>query len=86
MTWEEIDLDANLRCVPANRMKTRRQHFAPLAPEMLALLPRTNDRNGIVFVMKTGRPYGAKAMRPHLRKFDSEDRATVHGFRSTFRT
>jgi integrase len=41
--WSEIDLEAKLWTIPADRMKGRRQHRVPLsdrALEILAELPR----------------------------------------------
>jgi integrase len=38
MRWREIDLDAALWTIPAPRMKGKRAHVVPLAPDALALL------------------------------------------------
>ena len=38
MTWSEVDLDAALWTIPASRMKGKRSHEVPLAPDALALL------------------------------------------------
>ena len=37
-TWDEIDLDAALWTVPAERMKARVEHAVPLAPRAVAIL------------------------------------------------
>jgi integrase len=37
-TWNEIDMEAGLWIIPANRMKAKREHRVPLTPEALALL------------------------------------------------
>ena len=37
-TWDEIDLDAVLWTVPAERMKGRVEHAVPLAPRAVAIL------------------------------------------------
>ena len=38
MTWDEIDLDAGVWTIPADRMKNGRPHRVPLTPEAVALL------------------------------------------------
>src|SRR5690606_13311170 len=37
-TWDEIDMDAGLWTIPAERMKADREHVVPLSPQALALL------------------------------------------------
>jgi integrase len=76
--WDEIDIDAKLWTVPANRMKAKKEHRVPLsdrAAEILKGLPRADAR---VFV-RLGRDGLLECLR-QLR-----DEGTVHGFRSTFR-
>lgn len=36
--WEEIDLDASLWTIPAERMRAKREHIVPLSPQALELL------------------------------------------------
>nr|WP_314985636.1 integrase domain-containing protein [uncultured Pantoea sp.] len=36
--WEEINLDLKLWTIPAERMKTKREHIVPLSPQSLELL------------------------------------------------
>lgn len=36
--WEEIDLEAKLWTVPAERMKAKREHIVPLSPQALEIL------------------------------------------------
>ncbi|MEZ2578213.1 integrase domain-containing protein [Buttiauxella ferragutiae] len=36
--WEEIDLDAKLWTIPAERMKAKREHIVPLSPQALDIL------------------------------------------------
>ena len=36
--WEEIDLDAKLWTIPAERMKAKREHIVPLSPQALNIL------------------------------------------------
>ncbi|MGA2488138.1 MAG: hypothetical protein ABSF49_19490 [Roseiarcus sp.] len=40
--WAEFDLDAGLWTIPAERMKARREHRAPLSRRVLAIVrPRS---------------------------------------------
>ena len=36
--WVEIDLDAKLWTIPAERMKAKREHIVPLSPQALDIL------------------------------------------------
>lgn len=36
--WEEIDFDAKLWTIPAERMKAKREHIVPLSPQTLDIL------------------------------------------------
>ena len=36
--WEEIDLDAKLWTIPAERMKAKREHIVPLSPQSIEIL------------------------------------------------
>ncbi|AUQ95611.1 putative phage integrase, catalytic core [Phaeobacter inhibens] len=54
--WEEIDLDAAIWAIPAQRMKMDREHRVPLSPDAKALLealPRFED-NPLVFPAPRG--------------------------------
>jgi integrase len=74
--WSEIDLDARVWTIPAERMKARRQHRVPLSDRAVAILkalPRHDDR--VFKLWRDGMLALLRRMRPGL---------TVHGFRSTF--
>ncbi len=89
-TWDEIDLDAGVWTIPADRMKAGREHRVPLTETAVALLdalPR--DLKGkYVFIGQTngGEPLSNMAMTVLLKRMGRKDGVTVHGFRSTFRT
>ncbi|MBY0136347.1 tyrosine-type recombinase/integrase [Paracoccus yeei] len=54
--WDELDLEAGLWIVPAERMKMEREHRVPLTPDaaaMLKALPRLKD-NPLVFPAARG--------------------------------
>jgi integrase len=85
--WPEIDLDAALWTVPADRMKAGAEHRVPLSPPAVALLRKlaTIRQNDLVFAGQGGeRPLSNMSMAMCLRRMKIA--GTPHGFRSTFRT
>ena len=85
--WSEINLEAGVWTVPANRMKGGRPHRVPLPDRALGILSTlAKVRTGeLVFPStKTGRPLSGMAMTMCLRRMNI-DGVTVHGFRSSFR-
>lgn len=57
MTWDEIDLDAGVWTIPADRMKNGRPHRVPLTPETVALLeslPRMDGTPYAFFAQRGG--------------------------------
>lgn len=88
MTWGEVDLDAALWTVPADRMKAGVEHQVPLSTSALALLrdvkPKRVKPADLVFRGSTGAKLSGMAMAMLLRRMGREG-ITVHGFRSTFR-
>ncbi|MEO8722961.1 MAG: integrase arm-type DNA-binding domain-containing protein [Sphingobium sp.] len=87
-TWGEIDLNAKLWTVPADRMKAGAVHVVPLSVAALALLgnlkPEANpQRSGPIFAIN-GAIRSNMAMAMLLRRM-SYSHVTTHGFRSTFR-
>ena len=91
--WVEIKEVERYWEIPAERMKgrknKRRAHKVPLSDEALAVLLEMKkiSRGEFVFPNGTRRfPLGSIAMDDLLRRMDiPRERATVHGFRSTFR-
>lgn len=85
-TWAEIDLDANLWTIPAERMKAGKEHRVPLTPEAIACLGHKGDDAALIFGSETkpGKPISDMSMTAVLRRMGREA-ITVHGFRSTFR-
>ena len=85
--WAEVDLATAVWTVPAERMKGRREHRVPLSDRALEILATMAPvrRGELVFPgIRTGRPLSSMAMEMCLRRMKVE-RATVHGFRSSFR-
>jgi integrase len=84
--WGEFDLDAAIWTVPAARMKMRREHRVPLAPEAVALLrelPREGDGPFVFIGAVRERPVSYTAVKNLLRQL--RPGITLHGFRSSFR-
>jgi integrase len=86
--WGEVDLDARVWTVPAERMKMRREHRVPLsapAIELLRSLYHENDGDdGYLFIgTQPGRPLGHTTLQHLLKRMHQP--TTVHGFRSSFR-
>jgi integrase len=84
--WSEIDLDAAVWTVPAERMKARKPHRVPLAPEVVDLLRGlyTESENDFVFIgTQAGKPLAHTALALVLKRLGQP--VTVHGFRSAFR-
>ena len=89
-TWEEIDGTAREWRIPAKRMKGGVPHRVPLSGAALAVLENAGplrDGSGLVFPspVKPGHPMSDMTLTKVLRTTGLAERATVHGFRSTFR-
>lgn len=87
-TWDEVDLEAGLWSVPAERMKMGRPHHVPLAPETIETFRRAEAFRApctdLVFPgQQLKRPLSDMTLTKALRDFGLE--VTVHGFRSAFR-
>lgn len=83
--WSEIDLDAAVWTVPAERMKAGREHRVPLSTAAVELLKAMPDVGEHIFPGQRGdAPLSDMSLTAVLRRMDRSD-ITVHGFRSTFR-
>lgn len=87
--WEEVK--ANVWTIPANRMKTGREHAVPLAPEAIRILDRVRGLDAeYIFPQHfpkpdgAGKPQSINVFRPLYERMGCE-RITTHGFRSSFR-
>lgn len=84
-TWSEIDLQAGMWKIPADRMKAGREHRVPLsaaAVKLLEALPRVGGTD-VVFPGPSGKPLSDMTLTAVLRRMKVD--AVPHGFRSTFR-
>lgn len=84
-TWAEIDLEAKVWTVPAERMKAGKEHRVPLSDAAIMLLravPRM-DGTDYVFPAPRGGQLSDMTLTAVLRRLEVP--AVPHGFRSTFR-
>ena len=87
-TWGELDLEAALWTIPADRMKAKRPHVVPLSAPAVALFERMKahrrgDANLVFPGAARGKPLSDMTLTKALR--DMAVDAVPHGFRSTFR-
>lgn len=86
--WNELDLDNATWTIPAERMKAGKKHTVPLSPAALHVFRRATELRmagtDLVFPgLKRGKPMSDMTLLKILR--DMKVKATVHGFRSSFR-
>ena len=86
--WAEFDLDAAIWAIPAERMKMKRPHRVPLAPQAVAILRGLREITGqgkLLFpsVRSASRCMSENTINASLRRlgFDKNE-MTGHGFRS----
>ena len=86
MCWAEVDLENRIWTIPADRMKSAKEHRVPLSDDALALIGEARRGSALVFESDTkhGRPISNMSMTAVLRRMKL-DAVTVHGFRSSFR-
>ena len=90
-TWDEIDLEGTTWTVPGSRMKAGVEHRVPLSDQALIVLKlarQLEDGSGLCFPspLLRGRMLSDMTLTKILRSTGLADRATVHGFRTSFRT
>jgi integrase len=84
--WSEFDLSTRLWTVPAERMKSGKEHRVPLLDRAIALLKEMQGIRSGDFAFPGGkakRPLSNMAFLMLLRRMGRGD-LTAHGFRSTF--
>ena len=89
-SWDEIDLQRQVWRIPGERMKAGVEHRVPLSRQALEVLGEASvlrDESGLVFPspLKPGSPMSDMTLTKVLRSVGLADRATVHGFRSSFK-
>ena len=84
--WSEFDLEAQVRTIPAPRMKRHREHRVPLSDQAMEVLRRArspNDVDGLVFPSVTGKALTDSTISKLLR--ENNIGCVPHGMRSSFR-
>ena len=89
-SWDEIDLQDRVWRIPGGRMKGGTEHRVPLSRQAVDLLGESaalRDETEWVFPspLKKGEPLSNMALTKILRTVGLAERATVHGFRSSFK-
>ncbi len=85
--WAEIDLDAKLWIIPAERMKAKREHIVPLSPQALDILevmrPISNHREH-VFPSRNDpkQPMNSQTANAALKHIGYGGKLVAHGLRS----
>ncbi|HCB2375567.1 integrase domain-containing protein [Klebsiella pneumoniae] len=85
--WAEIDLDAKLWTIPAERMKAKREHIVPLSPQALDILevmrPISNHREH-VFPSRNDpkQPMNSQTANAALKRIGFGGKLVAHGLRS----
>ena len=85
--WDEFVLDGDnpVWTVPAARMKARREHRVPLAPQVVELLrglPTESDNLHVFIGSRSGARLSVTALAAALKRMGRSE--TVHGLRSSF--
>jgi integrase len=88
-TWSEMDLPARLWTISAHRMKARVAHSVPLSDRATAILKaaRAAFRDSeLCFPNAKGVRFSDMVFTKALRDMGLGERATAHGFRTSFKT
>ena len=90
-TWNEIDMKRETWTIPGSRMKAGVEHRVPLSDQALDILkeaPQLEDGSGLCFPspLRLGHMLSDMTLTKILRTVGLADRATVHGFRTSFKT
>ena len=86
--WQDIDLQGETWTVPGDMMKSGREHRVPLSIQAVAVLKEAMalmDGSGLVFPGLNG-PLSDMTLTKLLRGNGLAVKATVHGFRTSFKT
>lgn len=83
--WSEIDMNAKLWTIPAERMKAKAEHRVPLSKQAIKLLKSLtrHEESDVVFYGVKGQVLSDMTLSAVMRRMKVD--AVPHGFRSTFR-
>ncbi|MER1483447.1 integrase domain-containing protein [Enterobacter hormaechei] len=85
--WVEIDLDAKLWTIPAERMKAKREHIVPLSPQALGIIEimkPISEHREYVFPSRNDpkRPMNSQTANAALKRIGYGGKLVAHGLRS----
>jgi integrase len=85
--WEEIDLEAELWIIPAERMKMKRSHMVPLSPQVIELLEIIKPHSGeseylFPSEMKRNKHRNTQTANMALKRMGFGGRLVAHGLRA----
>lgn len=85
--WVEIDLDAKLWTIPAERMKAKREHIVPLSPQALDILNIMNSismHREYIFPSRNNpkQPMNSQTANAALKRIGYGGKLVAHGLRS----
>jgi integrase len=80
----EIDLEARMWMVPAERMKARKEHRVPLSDSAMAIVNAMPPGEFLFANARTGKPLSPTALLEVLDRMGIRTQLTTHGFRSAF--
>ncbi len=86
--WTEMDLVGALWTIASDRMKGRKAHVVPLSSQAIALLNAARSvlpDSSLCFPNAKGAAFSDMAFTQALRDMGLGDRATAHGFRTSFK-
>ena len=89
--WDEFDLVKKVWTIPADKMKSRKEHKLPLCKQAIAILeevhPYTKDARYVFHSpLSRTRPLTDVAVSSALKRLDFGDEIVPHGFRAMFST
>lgn len=85
--WAEIDIDAKLWKIPAERMKAKREHIVPLSPqalEILEIMTPVSAHREYVFPSRNDpkQPMNSQTANAAIKRIGYGGRLVAHGLRS----
>ena len=89
--WAEVDMDAAMWIIPAERMKMRHEHRVPLSHQAIALLQAMQPYSGggeLIFPSPyyPSKPLSENTLNSAIARMGYKNIATAHGFRAMFST
>lgn len=89
--WDEVDMDAAMWTIPAERMKMRQEHRIPLSSQALELLQSMQVLTGervLIFPSPfyPSKPLSENTFNSAMARMGYKNLATAHGFRALFST